>query len=98
VLLAGIYLASKEHQWSHFYVQWGLGVALVLGALGGVFFAPNERRAAELAERDIAASAESADIAFSPEYMAVYRRISIVGALTSLLVLVTVLLMALHAG
>jgi len=98
VLLAGIYLASKEHQWSHFYVQWGLGAALVLGALGGAFFAPNERRAAELAERDIAASAGSKEVAFSPEYLAVYRRISIVGMLSSLLIVVTVLLMALHAG
>ena len=25
VLLAGVYLASKGHDWSHFFVQWGLG-------------------------------------------------------------------------
>src|SRR5437899_11855668 len=29
-LLAGIYLASKLKVWSDFYVQWGLGVILVL--------------------------------------------------------------------
>ena len=52
VLLAGIYLASKLHAWSAFYVQWGLGVAIVLGALGGMFFAPTEKRLAELADTD----------------------------------------------
>jgi ABC-type multidrug transport system permease subunit len=96
IVIAGIYLASKEHQWSHFYVQWGLAVALVLGALGGVFFAPNELRAAELAERDIAASAGSTDVKFSAEYQAVTRRIAVVGSFVGLLVLVTVLIMALH--
>src|SRR5436305_12950196 len=56
VLVAGIYLASKLHQWSQFYVQWGLGVAILLGALGGLYFAPRERRLAELSERDLAAA------------------------------------------
>jgi hypothetical protein len=97
VLLAGIYLASKEHQWSQFYVQWGLGTALVLGAVSGAFFTPQERRAAELAERDIAAAGGSPEVTFSPEYLAVSRRIAVVGSLSSLLVLVTVLFMALHA-
>jgi hypothetical protein len=96
VLVAGIYLASKEHQWGRFYVQWGLVAALVLGALGGVFFSPTERRAAELADRDIAAAAGSAEVTFSAEYLAVKRRLAIAGGLSSLLVLVTVLFMALH--
>ena len=42
--------------WSDFYVQWGLGVIIVIGGLGGAFFAPRERKLAELAERDIAAA------------------------------------------
>src|SRR5258708_10858660 len=58
-LLAGIYLASKLHVWSDFYVQWGLAVIIVLGALGGAFFAPRERKLAELADRDIAAADET---------------------------------------
>ncbi len=33
VLIAGIYLASKGHYWSDFFVQWGLGAAIVIGAL-----------------------------------------------------------------
>jgi hypothetical protein len=97
VILAGIYLASKEHQWSRFYVQWGLASALVLGGLAGAFFTPQERRAAELADRDIEAAGGSADVTFSPEYLAVSRRIAIVGSLSSVLVLATVLIMALRA-
>src|SRR6185312_801284 len=53
-LLAGIYLASKLHAWSRFYVQWGLGAIILLGGLGGAYLAPRERKLAELAERDIA--------------------------------------------
>jgi hypothetical protein len=52
VVVAGIYLASKLHVWSAFYVQWGLGAAIVLGALGGMFFTPTAKRLIELAERD----------------------------------------------
>src|ERR1700730_8939597 len=71
-LLAGIYLAGKLHVWSDFYVQWGLGAIIVLGALGGAFFAPRERRLAELAERDIAAADQTShgeqSVVFSAEY------------------------------
>jgi hypothetical protein len=43
VLLAGIYLASKLHQWHAFYVQWGLAVVVVLGAIEGAIMIPRER-------------------------------------------------------
>ena len=54
VVLAGVYLASKSHAWGTFYVQWGIGVALVIGAVAGSFLAPRERRLIELSERDVA--------------------------------------------
>jgi hypothetical protein len=97
VLLAGIYLASKLHEWSAFFVQWGLGAALVLGALGGLFFAPTERRLAELAERDIAAAGDG-EVVFSEEYRAQSARLARVGAASSVLVLVTIYFMATHTG
>src|ERR1700730_18633887 len=77
-LLAGIYLASKLHVWSDFYIQWGLGVIILLGALGGVFFAPRERRLAQLAERDIAAADKSSPgsaVVFGPEYKALRQQL-----------------------
>jgi hypothetical protein len=97
ILLAGIYLASKEHQWSAFYVQWGLGAAIVLGGLGGIFFSPNESKLAELAERDVAA-AVGGEVTLSTEYEKLAARAAAVGAASSLLVLVTVYLMTVRAG
>jgi uncharacterized membrane protein SirB2 len=98
VLVAGIYLASKEHQWSKFYVIWGLAVTILLGALAGVFFSPTERRLSALAERDIAATASGAEVVLSAEYDALNKRQAIVGAATSVLILVTVYLMTVHTG
>jgi hypothetical protein len=97
VILAGIYLASKEHQWSDFYVQWGLGASIVIGALGGMFFSPNERRLIELSERDIAASGEG-EVTMSDEYRAAAKNQARVGAASSLLVLLTIFFMATHLG
>jgi Predicted integral membrane protein (DUF2269) len=97
VLIAGIYLASKLHQWSTFYVQWGLGAAIVLGALGGLFFSPTEKRLIELAERDVGA-ADGGEVSLSADYLALSRRLAFVGALSSLLVFVTVFFMAMRLG
>jgi hypothetical protein len=97
VVLAGIYLASKEHQWSRFYVQWGLGASIVLGALGGLFFTPIERRLSELATRDVAAASDQT-VTLSAEYRKAARRLAQVGAASSLLVLVTIYFMATHTG
>jgi Predicted integral membrane protein (DUF2269) len=96
VLVAGIYLASKLHQWSFFYVQWGVAVSIVIGALGGVFFSPNERRLAELAERDVA-SAGAGDVVWSPEYLALRRRNAVLGNGVAVLVLVTIYLMTVQS-
>ena len=35
IVAAGIYLASDEHLWKEFFVQWGLGAVIVIGALAG---------------------------------------------------------------
>lgn len=93
VLLAGIYLASKGHHWSDFFVQWGLAAVVVIGAIVGVVTIPASKRAEQLAERDIQASGDGA-VELSAEYQAVVRRLSTVGSLLSLLVLVTILFMA----
>jgi hypothetical protein len=101
-LLAGIYLASKLHVWSDFYVQWGLVVIVVIGALGGVFFAPRERRLAELAERDIAAADQAApgepNVVFSAEYKALRQQVLSVGLLTNVLILLTIYFMTAQTG
>ena len=96
VLIAGIYLASDLHQWSHFYVQWGLGAVIVIGALEGAVVIPGEGRLSELAERDVEASRGEA-VSWSPEYEAQLKRSGAVGSVLVLLIVVTIYLMTVQA-
>jgi hypothetical protein len=97
-LLAGIYLASKLKVWSDFYVQWGLGVIVLLLGLGGAFFAPRERRLAELAERDVQAAGAGGEVVLSEEYRSARRLVFRVNALANVLVLLTIYFMTAHTG
>src|SRR5205085_632862 len=96
VLLAGIYLVAKSDAWkmSDWWVGWGLAVIILLLGLGGAFFAPRERKLAELAERDFGSGTSGAP---SAEYQALAKQVGMVGALSSLLVLATVVIMTLGA-
>jgi hypothetical protein len=94
VLLAGLYIALSgdgPFDMKDWWVGFGLVSVLVLLGLGGAFFAPRERRLAELAERDLAAGE------LSEEYQALAVQVARVGAAASLLILVTVLFMVLGA-
>jgi hypothetical protein len=96
-LLCGIYLASKLKVWSDFYVQWGLAVIIVLGALGGAFFAPRERKLGELADRDVAAAGDG-EVRWSAEYVALRRQVEIVGYVSAVLILLTIYFMTAQTG
>jgi hypothetical protein len=105
VVIAGIYLASSEHHWGSFFVSWGIGVAIVIGAAVGAFTIPRYGRLAQLAERDLAAVAAGGAapgarraVAWSAEYEKLVKQVSIVGAILDLLVVITVFVMATHAG
>jgi hypothetical protein len=106
VLIAGIYLASKGHYWSDFFVQWGLAAVVVIGALIGAVMIPTAKRAELAATRDLAAidagtpgtPGAEPSVEMSEEYRALVRRLSTVGTLLSLLVLATIAIMALHVG
>jgi len=93
VVICGIYMASDAKLWSEFFVQWGLAVAIVIGAVEGAFLSPRERRLCEVADRDLAASANG-PFAPSAEHDALVKRIGGVGALMDGLVLLTILFMA----
>jgi hypothetical protein len=101
VVIAGIYLASDGHHWSEFFVQWGLGTAIVIGGLVGAVMMPAGKRAELLAERDLKEGGAGADPggtapqvpAMSDEYRMLTRRLATVGTLLSLLVLATILIM-----
>jgi hypothetical protein len=91
VILAGLYLASKDHAFKLFYVQWGIGVAIVLGGLVGGYLGPRQGKLATLAERDLASGSGGK---LGKEYRALSLEVEIVGGVACLLVLVTILLMA----
>jgi uncharacterized membrane protein len=97
-LIAGFYLASDRHYMGKVWVIVPLIILIALLGLGGAFFAPNERRAAELSTRDVAAAGADGPVMLSPEYRAVAARIAKVGTLASLLVLVAIFFMAAKPG
>jgi len=97
VLLAGLYLALSGDGPFHlkdWWVGFGLVVIVLLLGLANAFFAPREKRAAAIAERDIAAAGEG-PVTMSAEYETLGKQVAGVGAAASLLILVTVLLMVL---
>jgi hypothetical protein len=93
VVICGIYLASDHKLWSEFFVQWGLGAVIVIGAVEGMFLSPRERRLVEVADRDLAASGDG-PFAPSAEHDSLVKRIGATGALMDLIVLLTILFMA----
>jgi hypothetical protein len=103
VMLAGIYLASDEHQWSNFYVGWGIVAAIVIGALEGSLIIRPAGRLATLAERDLAATAvpsggQRTSATWSSEYTAEVRRFALAGNAMAGIVVLTVFFMATHLG
>jgi uncharacterized membrane protein len=89
VLLAGVYLASDADAWSETWVSVPLVILLVIGGLGGMFFAPNERKLAALAKRDLANGGE-----LSAEYDELFKRVAVAGLTVCALVLIAIFFMA----
>jgi hypothetical protein len=93
LLLAGIYLAATGvYDFKSTFVTIGLVIIIVILGLGGAFFAPHERKLAELATRDIAASGDG-EIQLSAEYEGVASRVRIVGIGVNVLLLIAVFVM-----
>src|SRR2546421_4416853 len=92
VLLAGLYIAlSGDGQFDlkDWWVGFGLLAILVILGLNGAYFNPREKRLSEMAERDLAAGG------LGPEYQALSRQVAVVGGLTGLLIMGTILFMVL---
>jgi hypothetical protein len=97
IVIFGIYLASHLHVWSAFYVQWGLGVSLVIGAIEGMVVSPSEKRLIAVADAELA-SAGDGPVTAGAEHESLVRRVGAIGALLDLLVVVTIYFMAAHTG
>lgn len=92
-LATGLYLAADRDLFDRVWVQVPMAILIVLLGLGGAFFAPRERRAAEIAMRDAEAGRGP-----SEEYRTLSGQIAKVGALASLLVLVAIFFMVAKPG
>ncbi len=93
VLAAGIFLASDGQHWNEFFVQWGLGAVIVLGALVGAVLIPAAKRAEQAAARDVE-RAGGGEFTPSADYLAATRTLNVIGTAASLLVLATIVIMA----
>jgi hypothetical protein len=95
ILVSGIYLASDLHYWKQFFVQWGIAMVVVLGALEGAVVMRQERKLAELADTEV--SAGGGAIALSAEYIRARNLSQWTSWLMAGLVVVTIYLMSVHA-
>jgi hypothetical protein len=93
VVAAGVYLAAHDHQWHEFYVQWGIGAVLVIGALEGAVVIGQSGKLADLADRDIAASPATGEVLWSGDYLAARGRADQINALLAVIVVVTIFMM-----
>jgi uncharacterized membrane protein len=89
VLACGIYLASDADAWSEVWVSVPLVILIVIGGLGGMFFAPSDRKLAALATRDLQGGGT-----LSAEYDDLFRRVAAAGLVVIALVLVAIFFMA----
>lgn len=87
-LASGLYLAADADVFGEVWVQVPMTILIILLGLGGAFFSPKERRAAELARQDPGGA----------EYRAISGQIAKVGAASSLLVLVAIFFMTAKPG
>jgi uncharacterized membrane protein len=90
---AGIFLASDGHHWSEFFVGWGLAAVVVIGGLAGSVMIPTAKRAEQAALSDLQAAGDG-ELEPGADYLALVRRLNIVGSLLWLIVAATILIMA----
>ena len=91
VLLAGIYLlVAGDDVWTSgdAFISFGFLAIIVLFGLQHAFFRPQTAKALALAERDLKSGDE-----FSPEFEEISQRLSQVGMLAGIIVVVTIFFM-----
>lgn len=99
-LFTGLYLAADRELFKELWVAVPMTILIVLLGLTGAFFAPTERRLAELATRDLSRSGSPGPEGggLSEEYAALLRRWNLVGAVAGGLVLVAIFFMVAKPG
>ena len=75
-----------------FYVQWGIGAALVIGGLEGAFVVRQSGVSAEL-RRETSRRAGGGEVEWSGDYVAARNRANFVGRAMAVLVAATIVVM-----
>jgi hypothetical protein len=96
--VAGIYAASDRDLWDKVWVTIPFAIMIVLFGLVGAFFTPQDRKLADLAERDLAAAPAGGQVAFSAEYQAMAKRMAVAGTAAGLLILTAIFFMVVKPG
>jgi uncharacterized membrane protein len=98
ILATGFYQVSdRDFDLGEFWLSGTLTIVIVLGAILGGYFIPEDRKLEAMVERDIAASGDG-EVKLSAEYMRRSRREGIVGGITGLLIVVAIYLMVTKPG
>jgi hypothetical protein len=98
ILATGFYqVADRDWDFGDFWLSGTMTIVLILGALLGAYFIPEDRRLEAMAARDISVSG-SGEITMSEEYMRRSRREGIVGAVTGLLIVLAIYFMVTKPG
>jgi uncharacterized membrane protein len=98
ILATGFYqVSNRDLDMGDFWLSGTLAIVIVLGAILGAYFIPEDRKLQAMVERDIAASGQG-EVVLSEEYQRRSRREGIVGAITGLLIVVAIYLMVTKPG
>jgi uncharacterized membrane protein len=99
IILTGFYQVSKgDWEFGDFWIVGTLVIAVILGGLGGAYFAPSDRRLGAMVRRELEAAPPGGEVTLSDEYQRGARMQGLVGSLAGFLVLLAVFLMVTKPG
>jgi uncharacterized membrane protein len=99
ILATGFYQVSdRDWDLGDFWLSGALTIVIVISAILGGYFIPEDRKLQAMAERDIAAAPPGGEITMSGEYLRRSRIEGIVGGLTGLLIVIAIYLMVTKPG
>lgn len=99
VLLAGLYLAIKgPYEFGDPWIGVTLLLLIVILGVGGGYMDPREKRLAELAERDVAASPGEGAVSFGEDYERLFTQVRNVNLALNALILIAIFLMVTKPG
>lgn len=95
IIITGFFQLSQSDdafKLGQFWVWGTFAIALILGAMNGAYFIPNDTNLGEQAERELAAGGPG-EVEMSAEYQQAAKQTGMVGAAAGVLVLLAVFLM-----